>query len=204
MTWGEIQTITLQKMFSHGGEDPPAQDLAEPYLPAMPHAANEGLALLATAGRFIQRRLSVAPDGEPAGNMLRCDLREAAPDFYALDPEQIYLSSPAGYTPADGAQTEGESILWLPAIPGGEYIVYYYAYPAPLSADTPDGQPLALPPEAETLLPLYMASQLYKDDDPALAMLYRQEFDAGLDYLRRAAPRLRAGGRTFRSVTGWW
>ena len=204
MTWGEIKTIALQKMFAYGGDDPLAQDLAEPYLPAMPHAANEGLSLLATAGRFIQRRLVMAADGETPGNMLRCDLREAAPDFYALDPEQIYLSSPAGHAPADTAQTEGESILWLPAVPGGEYIVYYYAYPAPLSEDTPDDQALSLPPEAEVLLPLYMASQLYKDDDPALATLYRQEFDVGLETLRRSAPRLRAGGRAFRSVTGWW
>jgi hypothetical protein len=204
MTWGEIKTITLQKMFAYGGNDPLAQDLAEPYLPAMPHAANEGLSLLATVGRFVQRRLAIVPDDEPPGNMLRYDLRELAPDFYALDPEQIYLHTPAGYGLADGAQTEGESILWLPAVPGGEYTVHYYAYPAPLTEDTSDSQALALPRESEVLLPLYMASQLYKDDDPALAALYRQEFDVGLEHLRRSFSRLRTGSGKFRSVTGWW
>lgn len=204
MTWGAIKRITLQKMFAYGGNDPLASDLAKPYLPAMADTANEGLQLLATAGRYIQRCLSLDPEIHPEGDMLRYDLRELAEDFYLLDPEQIYLSTPTGRGSADGAQTEGESILWLPAAANGVYTVYYYAYPAPLSAETPDTQPVALHPEAAVLLPLYMASQLYKDDDAGLAVLYRQEFDVGLEMLRRSAPRLRCGKPAFRSLTRWW
>ena len=204
MTWGEIKTITLQKMFASGGDDPLGDDLALPYLPAMPYAANEGLHLLAAAGRFLQRALTLDAGGEPAGHMLRYDLRDITGDFYALDTEQIYLETDRGRTPADGAQAEGESILWLPAVPGGVYTVYYYAYPAPVRDNTPDKQELALPPEAAVLLPLYMASQLYKDDDAGLSALYRQEFDVGLEHLRRSAARFRGGRGAFRSATGWW
>lgn len=204
MTWGEIKRITLQKMFAYGGDDPLADDLARPYLPGMADAANEGLQLLATAGRYIQRCLRLGPEPNPEGDMLPYDLSKLTDDFYLLDPEQIYLSTPSGRGPADGAQTEGESILWLPVVPDGTYTVYYYAYPAPLTAATPDSQVLALHPEATVLLPLYMASQLYKDDDAGLAVLYRQEFDVGLETLRRSAPRLRSGRSSFRSLTRWW
>lgn len=42
---------------------------------------------------------------------------------------------------------------------------------------------LELPYEACVLIPLYIASQLYKDDDISLATQYRNEFEAGLKEL---------------------
>lgn len=42
---------------------------------------------------------------------------------------------------------------------------------------------LKLPYEACVLIPLYIASQLYKDDDISLATQYRNEFEAGLQNL---------------------
>lgn len=42
---------------------------------------------------------------------------------------------------------------------------------------------LDLPYDACILIPLYMASQLMKDDDISLATQYRNEFEAGLDNL---------------------
>lgn len=42
---------------------------------------------------------------------------------------------------------------------------------------------LSIPYDACILMPLYMASQLMKDDDISLATQYRNEFEAGLDNL---------------------
>jgi hypothetical protein len=192
------------KLFAYGGDDPLTDGLAEPYLPLMPAAANEALHLLATAGRFIQHSVQIPPEESPQGDYRRCDLKELAKDFYFLDSEKIYLSTPKGRTAAEGVQTEGESILWLPAVKDGTYTVYYYAYPAKIDEQTPDSFTPALHPEAAALLPLYMASQLYKDDDVGLAALYRQEFDAGLEVLRRGAGRFTGGKSAFSPQTGWW
>ena len=52
------------------------------------------------------------------------------------------------------------------------------------------------------LLPLYMASQLYKDDDITLATMYRNEFEVAFSLLQRADTG-EVGGQ-FTCATGWW
>ena len=49
--------------------------------------------------------------------------------------------------------------------------------------------------------PLYIASQLYKDEDLGLATLYRNEFELGLD--RLTAPPPGVAGDRFVSTSGW-
>lgn len=48
---------------------------------------------------------------------------------------------------------------------------------------TKDTYEIQLPPDACVLIPLYIASQLYKDDDIAQATAYRNEFEVGLQDL---------------------
>ena len=52
-----------------------------------------------------------------------------------------------------------------------------------VKADTPSSEVLELPEDACALIPLYIASQLYKDDDIAQATAYRNEFEVGLQDL---------------------
>ena len=49
--------------------------------------------------------------------------------------------------------------------------------------DTEDNYEVELDESACVLIPLYIASELYKDDDIALATQYRNEFEAGLQDL---------------------
>lgn len=49
--------------------------------------------------------------------------------------------------------------------------------------DTDDNFVLTLPEDACVLIPLYIASQLYKDDDISQATAYRNEFEIGLQDL---------------------
>ena len=56
------------------------------------------------------------------------------------------------------------------------------------------------------LLPLYMAAELYKEDELALATVLRNEYEDGLEKLRQtyqeSCNSLLSGAR--RNTTGWW
>ena len=57
-TWYDLKLATLQKMFS--ADDQIIEDEStKGYLSAMPHCANEGLSLLATAGKFITKTAKI-------------------------------------------------------------------------------------------------------------------------------------------------
>lgn len=63
----------------------------------------------------------------------------------------------------------------------GDYVILYQPYPEKISDETEDSYELPLEYETAVLLPLYMASQLYKDDDISLSTIYRNEFEAAVD-----------------------
>lgn len=217
MTWGEIQVITLQKMFSIDGDEILHNALTKPYLKGMPAAANEGLQLLATAGRFIKKELKIAqlqystlpPDDADICNICgngakRYDFAELAPDFYSFNECEVYIGIGDEYSPTESYDIEGDSVILLPGKVFGLWRVYYNAYPRRITADTPREQPLAIHPEAAVLLPLYMASQLFKEDDIGLATQYRNEFEVGREILLANAKGRRFGKGEFLSTTRWW
>lgn len=80
----------------------------------------------------------------------------------------------------------------------GNIIVKYIAYPDKITSTTSDSYVFTLPHDMLMLLPLYIASELYKDDDLALSTMYRNEFEAGLNAIIK-----RPTGLEFTSVTGW-
>lgn len=126
MTWGEIQVITLQKMFVN--EEPievnalnelKNNDDYKVFLNSMPAAANEGI-----------RRL------------------------YAY-----------GYPKYNYDEDIGE---------------YTQKQPDIITSLTKNEYRMKLSNECCVLLPLYIASELYKDDDISLSTIYRNEFETGL------------------------
>lgn len=129
MTWGEIQIISLQKMFA---KDEPINvkdlerlkddDDCKWYLNAMPAVCNEA----------IQR------------------IKPYVMNMYQYD-ENI----------GKYKKTQIDSI----------------------TSDTFNDEEIELPEEACVLIPLYIASQLYKDDDISQATAYRNEFEVGLQDL---------------------
>ena len=129
MTWGEIQIISLQKMFT---KDEPIKvenlntlkndDDCKWYLSAMPAVANEA----------IQR------------------IKPYVQNTYEYDE-----------TNKKYQKTQVDRI----------------------DSDTDDDFVINYPEDACVLIPLYIASQLYKDDDMAQATAYRNEFEVGLQDL---------------------
>ena len=75
----------------------------------------------------------------------------------------------------------------IPRDKQGIYIIHYRAYPQFITLDTPDEEEMALDPEVAALVPLYMASELYKDDDLSTSTVYRNEFEVGREALSQGA-----------------
>lgn len=166
MNWGQIRRTVLDKL------DGPDRLLEAEYLPRMVQAANEGLALLATAGLPIWKTAQVQGEEQPLY------LPQALPGFWRL--ERVLQAE--GLRPATaGDYRRAGDFLWLKQ---GEYCLVYQALEQPVEQATPDDRQFELEPDALALLPLYIASQLYKHDNAQLAVLWRNEFEAGRELLQ--------------------
>ena len=138
------------------------------------------------------------------GEYLYFCLPELIEDYYQLAEDDIYYINPANqptYLAANNLYQEANNTLVLKRSQPGTYRVYYKAYPDQITLDTPDDYELPLDPEVATLLPLYMASQLYKDDDNSIATVYRNEFEVAFERLQNGSNIPRK--EEFVSNTGW-
>lgn len=132
------------------------------------------------------------------------DLSQLADSFYMLTNDPIIYEGDeltARYMQTTDYFEEGGKVLCLDRNMPGNFTIYYRAYPQKITASTPDDYVLELDPEVEALVPLYMASQIYKDDDNGIATTYRNEFEVGLQSLKDAVPA--PVGEVFTSETGW-
>lgn len=302
-TWYDLKLAVLQKMFA--ADDEVVEDESTSgYIAAMPHCANEGLALLATAGKFITKSIKIAqmnisnllaeseanaiheftdtytfsasegqsyyfecsgtgeakiivgelevetipiettgyevfkglienteknpvkivfttnypmglkntaiyaqsfPDAEsvyPFTQKIKYDMKALAPDFYMIDPQGIYFEGAyQTYLQTTDFYQEGTKTLVLDRDMVGNFTVYYRAYPEQFTSETEDEYELPIDPEVYALLPLYMASQLYKDDDNGIATAYRNEFEVGFERLTNSANL--SAFEMFTSESGW-
>lgn len=289
MTWKELKTATLQKMFAAEGNNIPSDSSVTDYLAAMPQACNEALQLLATVNKFIIKSLQICQmaltnlitdsvaqkihntenesivfdadnaksyyfeccgkgtatiyvgsveqtieidskatytaykglidnvtgekvrivftssypfsvknialykasfetveDVVPYGKEIKYYLPELAKDFYMIDSCEVYYEGSSDYEKYIHSVEAGNTLVLSRNKPGN-YIVYYKAYPVEITQSTEDDYELPLATEVATLLPLYMASQLYKDDDIGMATTYRNEFEVGRELLQNPA-----------------
>lgn len=288
-TWYDLKLAVLQKMFA--ADDVIISDENTfSYLTAMPHCANEGLAMLATAGKFVTKSIKITQmdiknllseslsdrihefsdsfsyqadagrsyyfecsgigtcqinvdgvlvktitidtnnyevfkgniensdkklvemrfttlypmalkniaiyketfhtdnDVVPYTDKVKYDMTELAEDFYMIDPQGIfYEGAYQQYLQTSDFYQEGTKTLVLDRNMVGSFTVYYRAYPVEITKDTEDSYELPIDPEVYVLLPLYMASQLYKDDDNGIATMYRNEFETGFERLVNSA-----------------
>lgn len=291
MTWKDIKLATLQKMFSADGTTIPSDDSTKDYIAAMPYAANEGILMMATAGKFVVKHISISINpipnllGDSIGGKIHSLVdghlefsSEKARSYYfeitgkcnvtiSIDDEEIetieiegfdkyvpykglienpekakvkiefdseypfavknvalyeakYLIadeipayaerirfyvpdladdfhtinsiffegdiSNTRYIKTDEVYQEGDKTLALDRNIAGDYIVYYNALPISITSTTADDYELALDKEVAAILPLYMASQIYKEDDISIATQYRNEFEVAFERLQNA------------------
>lgn len=199
MTWKEIKLAALQKMFSAEGGINQSDSGVREYLAAMPQAANEATQRLCAAG-FAQRK-NVRLQKQP-GRAETLDLAGLVPDLLRAEPLELYAFDATGMPAAvDGAVLAAGRYLMLPAGVSGPLELYYEAKPPAFDAATPDESGIQMADGAEVLIPLYIASQLYKDDDAGIATQYRNEFEAALT--ARGPDRAGLQGGEFISARAW-
>lgn len=144
-----------------------------------------------------------AKDVQPFEDFIHYNLTDLAEDFYQLDSGEIYYEgeSKPRYIASSDYYQEADKVLVLKRSMPGTYTIYYKKYPQNITAETEDEYELILDPEVATLLPLYMASELYKDDDNAIATVYRNEFEVAFERLTQLAEVPRK--EEFVSESGW-
>lgn len=135
---------------------------------------------------------------------VRYNLTELVDDFYMLDDQPVIYEGAADvsrYMKTSDYLQEGNTVLVLERDTPGNFRVYYKAYPQSITSDTTDDTELSIDPEVAAIVPLYMASQLYKDDDNGIATSYRNEFEVAFDRLKDSnkAP----SAEKFTSESGW-
>lgn len=200
MTWKDVKLAVLQKMFSADGITINENDESvREYMNAMPQAANEGLQLLCTAGKALRRCYEIPDKG---AGVMTVDLTRELTDFYRADRLEVYGFDESGTPcPVTGAQLVGGRFLVLPDGVQGRVLFYYDAWPPDITLTTPDDEEIPLDPDAAVILPLYIASQLYKDDDIAIATVYRNEFEVAFGLLKQPCSGVTSD--EFTSVSGW-
>ena len=204
MTWAQIQLDSIRKMFVNTAAivatDLPSMRLDKKYityLDAMPDTATEGLMIMATRGKPILNRdvLDVEDNDStyPIEGYYCFDLTDALTNYVAL--ESIYVDGKTyiGYVLRDN------KYLYIPEDICDEHtvVVSYNSCPK-ITATTPDTDIVAAPIDMLNILPLYIASELYKDDDIALATYYRNEFETELENMRKQPTDIH-----FVDVKGW-
>ena len=119
--------------------------------------------------------------------VIRYNLKEMIPDFYQIYAGKVYIEKDGSprYLAASEYYTEANDTIVFRADRPGVYTVYYKKYAQEITKETPDNYVLPLDPEVATIIPLYIASQLYKDDDNGIATTYRNEFETAFDRLKQ-------------------
>ena len=206
-------------MFSNEGADINVDDVNQDYINAMPGKANEAMLQITTVGRPILKtfRIILTPGAEAAERTeelvlptveknYRITLTDYCPRFRCIQRNQIMLETEDGYGRTQDWDLEGDDVLVLPGDTAGTYTVWYEAYPVKITASTPDDTELEMAKEAAALIPLYIAGELYKEDELALATMWRNEFEDGLVKLQMSYQASPKGGSVtrVRNTTGWW
>lgn len=135
---------------------------------------------------------------------IKYDMKVLATDFYQLAPGDIYFEGSAlesRYIKTNKFFQEGNTIFVIDREMAGNFTIYYKAYPVEITTATTDSYELPLDREISVLLPLYIASQVYKDDDPSTATTYRNEWEVAFSRLSQKASAPIA--EKFTSESGW-
>ena len=180
MDWKTIKLLSLQKMFLITGNQIVEDETTLEYLNKMWGAANEAMIRLATIGKTIIKKAEIDLSDERivvSANKMYINLLEFAPDLFNVNTAAVTLNE----EPFSRFELYGNTLIMEPAL--GTLSLVYYAYPALLKPDSLDDTEIPLDVDAAVLIPLYIASELYKDDDNSLATMYRNQFETGLESL---------------------
>ncbi len=106
------------------------------------------------------------------------DLKELIDDFYCFDTSR-FVDEKCNCN-VNSFYFEKDSIIRIKSNVTGSWNVPYLAYPIVINSNTSDDAIIDLPYELCMILPFYIASELYLEDDSALAVGWRNKFETSL------------------------
>ena len=175
MTWGEIQIESLKKMFLNKEvlkieeiEKYKTDKKYKTYLDAMPQACNEAINYIINLEPIIK-----VEELQKNGDNSKYDLKELFSDykrFYNINSEY-----PVMWTMLT------KNIIGINGWTKGNIDIYYEAYPKKVTKDTEISTKIDLEEAFSRIIPLYIAGELYKDDDLTLSTMYMNEFITNLN-----------------------
>lgn len=175
--WGKMQIESLKKMFLNKDElkveELDTEDgyktkkAYKTYLFAMPQAYNEAISYVYNAKPFIKEITIDNSSNE-----------EMSFDVNTLDRLKNIISS------TYGANEDG--IIKVPA--HNTLNIKYGIYPKFIDSTTPSNEPLDIPYDVYTIIPLYIAGELYKEDKLSLSTMYMNEFFTQISTVLRNNP----------------
>ncbi len=178
MNWGEIQIETLKKMYLNT-DDLSTSDINsyktdkkyKTYLFAMPQACNEAIRKILNAKPNIKSYTL-----KYKNNTKKYDLPKIIPNFKNIF-QIVYNGNnlPNYYI-------EGNNILVINdwKNPNETFTIYYESYHNLIKSSTTAETSIDLDKECVALLPLYIAGELYKDDDIQQSTIWMNEFETAL------------------------
>lgn len=192
MTLRDIKAESLRLMALGDGTEIETDDLSSlmsnvkyrSYLDAMPGAVNRALGRLEQRRAIPPCRTSLSPaDGSVSGPVIRFDLSALIPRFFAVD--RVISDSEYDHNSFVDYRMEGDTLV-LPydlIQNGTEVCVMFFPLLPRISSATPDSFSFPLPDRAAALIPYYVKSDLFNEDEPGEAAAARNIFEAGLDEL---------------------
>lgn len=174
MTWGEIQIESLKKMFLNKEVltitklDEYKQDKKyKTYLDAMPQACNEAINYIINLEPIIR-----VEELEKTSENDKYDLKELISDY------KKFHDISSEYSVMWTMLTK--NIIRINGWTQGNIDIYYEAYPKKITNDTTATTKIDLEESFARIIPLYIAGELYKDDDLTLSTMYMNEFMTNL------------------------
>lgn len=173
MNWGAIQIEALKKMFLNNDrlevsklEEYKTDKKYKTYLDAMPQACNEAINYICENGKPLLKEYKL----KAKDINFKYKLNQVVPNFKRIY-QIVYdgVSNPEWYV-------EGNNVLVVKDWTDGDIIIYYEAYHDFINERTTSSSIIELDNYSLTLIPLYIAAELYKDDDVQLSTMYMNEF----------------------------
>lgn len=200
MSWGSFKNAVLGKIFSSkNGSISATSKNNRDYVAMMPQAANEGLAIIGNAVRWPRQNTVITVDRSDKRQSF--NVAEIAPDFKQIGGFEIYsLDDEDVPYPLDGAAVIAGRLV-IPAGVSGDVLWYYDGSYKIIDDEVSDDDDMDADDDILSVLVLYVASQLYMDDDLTTALNWRNQFESAMSVLAGNSPANEIG--EFQSVNGW-
>lgn len=170
MTWGEIQIESLKKMFLNNESlsvnklsDYMNEKKYKTYLYAMPQACNEAINFIVSKLGSNESTFELEKE-----DTIYYDLSKKIEDFRII--KGIYSKMPVSW------KILNKNTIIIDNWQGEKILVSYEVKPTIINSDTDTNYVIEIASEYANLIPLYIAGELYKDDDLTLSTMYMNEF----------------------------